>query len=94
MKTLSKLAGELKVDEETLEREAAKALLLHKLKLVESEIASILSKYNASSYEELLRKVENGEVEEHPAWEDLIVLENLMDFKKKILRLMEELRLD
>jgi len=37
-------------------REAAKALLLHKLKLVESEIASVLSKYNASSREELLGK--------------------------------------
>ncbi len=94
MKTLSKLASKLKVDEETLEREAAKALLLHKLKLVESEIASILSKYNASSYEELLRKVESGEVEEHPAWEDLITLENLLNFKKKILKLIEELGLD
>jgi len=94
LKTLSKLVAELKVDEETLEREAAKALLLHKLKLVESEIASILSKYNASSYEEFLRKVESGEVKEHPAWEDLIVLENLMGFKRKILKLLEELRLD
>ena len=94
MKILSKLAAELKVDEETLEREAAKALLFRKLKLVESEIVSILSKYSASSYEELLRKVESGEVKEHPAWEDLITLENLMSFKRKILRLMEELGLD
>ena len=77
-----------------MEREATKAFLLHKLKLVESEIASILSRYNASSYEEFLRKVENGEVEEHPAWEEFIVLDNLMEYKKKILRLMGELKLD
>ena len=37
----------------------------------------ILDRYDASSVIELEKKIKNGEVPEHPAWEDLILLENL-----------------
>ncbi len=37
----------------------------------------LLSRYNVSSSDELETKIEAGDIEEHPAWEDLITLENL-----------------
>ena len=37
----------------------------------------ILDRYNAASIENLEKKIKSGEVSEHPAWEDLILLENL-----------------
>ncbi|MFQ6054356.1 MAG: hypothetical protein ACE5J3_00040 [Methanosarcinales archaeon] len=37
----------------------------------------ILRRYKVSSADELENKIKNGELPEHPTWEDLIVLENL-----------------
>ena len=37
----------------------------------------ILARYGALSLEDLESRIANGQVVEHPAWEDLIVAENL-----------------
>ena len=37
----------------------------------------ILARYSADSYTDLESKIAQGIVAEHPAWEDLIVIENL-----------------
>ena len=37
----------------------------------------ILDRYNVASAVELENRIKNGEIDEHPAWEDLILLENL-----------------
>ena len=49
-----------------------------------AEVNEIKTKYNVKTAAELEKKVEKGTVEEHPAWEDLIVLENLEEEIKKI----------
>ncbi len=50
-------------------RDRKKDILLEKMKL--------LSRYGTATKEALEKKIENGEVVEHPAWEDLILVENL-----------------
>lgn len=93
MRPLERLASVLNERPDELEREAAKALLLKKLKELDSDIASILVKYKASSAEELLEMIKSSKVKEHPAWEELIVLENLLEAKKRLLKLLEELEI-
>jgi len=51
---------------------------------VEADIAEILAKYGVRSAEELDEYIRRGRVAEHPAWEDLIVLERLLEEKKKL----------
>jgi len=58
--------------------------LRRRLTLVEADIAEILAKYGVQSIEELEERIRRGEVGEHPAWEDLIALERLLEEKKKL----------
>jgi len=37
----------------------------------------MLARYGVTSAEELEKKIKSGEVAEHPAWEDLILFENI-----------------
>ena len=80
----------LGISPEKLEREAIEIWLKRRLALVEAEIAKILTKYGVRSVEGLEERIRKGEVTEHPAWEDLIMLERLLDEKR---RLSEALRL-
>jgi len=43
----------------------------------------ILKRYNVNSAKELEEKIRKGEINEHPAWEDLIMLENLEEMIKE-----------
>jgi len=47
------------------------------------ERLEILRRYGVSSAKELERKIRRGEINEHPAWEDLITLENLEETIKE-----------
>ena len=51
----------------------------------------ILSRYQVTSKEGLQQKIEAGEIEDHPAWEDLILVENLDADLKKINGYLEHL---
>jgi hypothetical protein len=48
------------------------------------ERLEILKRYNVNSAEELEDRIRKGEINEHPAWEDLITLENLEEMIKEI----------
>jgi len=78
------VARRLGISPERLEREAVEVWLRRKLALVEAEIAEILAKYNVRSAEELEKYIRRGKVAEHPAWEDLITLERLLEEKRKL----------
>ncbi len=84
------VARRLGIPPERLEREAVEVWLRRRLALVEAEIAEILAKYGVRNAEELEECIRRGMVAEHPAWEDLITLERLLEEKKK---LSEALRL-
>jgi len=78
------VARRLGISPEKLEREAVEVWLRRKLALVEAEIAEILTKYGVRSVEELEEYIRRGKVAEHPAWEDLITLERLLEEKRKL----------
>ncbi|MEW6087462.1 MAG: hypothetical protein AB1498_04095 [bacterium] len=53
------------------------AFLREKKRSIMLDILNIASRYDAVSSKDLEKKIENGNIPEHPAWEDLIQLENL-----------------
>jgi len=58
--------------------------LNEKKKKYMEERLEIFKRYNVNSAKELEEKIRKGEVNEHPAWEDLITLENLEEMIKEI----------
>lgn len=51
-----------------------------------------MGRYNVNTLNELEEKIKKGEIAEHPAWEDLIVLENLEDLIARITEDMETIQ--
>lgn len=56
------------------------------------EKTEIMGRYNVNTLNELEEKIKKGEIAEHPAWEDLIVLENLEDLIARITEDMETIQ--
>jgi len=52
----------------------------------------LLSRYEVFSLKEVKKNIETGDTEEHPAWEDLITLENLNETLSHIDEYQEELQ--
>ena len=78
---LSKVLG---VPPKELVRKGLEELLEAQLRAGFAEIAEIKTRYEVKSVAELEKKIKKGTIDEHPAWEDLIVLENLVERAKKI----------
>jgi len=76
-KLLEAISRYVDLDQETLIRRGVEALLQEKRRAILIERLQPLARYGVDSAVELERKIRDGEVEEHPAWEDLITLENL-----------------
>ncbi len=91
MSLTAEVAKKLGVRLEALERDAIKLWLQHRLMAVEAEIVSILSRYGVKSLDELEAKVKSGNVPEHPAWEDLITIENLEEERRRIIEVLREI---
>ena len=53
------------------------ALLREKRRKIMIDKLDILVRYDVASADELETKIRAGKIPEHPAWEDLILLENL-----------------
>jgi len=73
----AELARALGLGEGELLKEALRSLLLDKRREVMQAKLEILSRYGATSPDDLETKIADGDVAEHPTWEDLIVTENL-----------------
>jgi len=65
------------IDKDLLITRGIQSLLREKKRNVLLEKLKILSRYGSTSKEELERKIKDGSIGEHPAWEDLILVENL-----------------
>lgn len=81
---LNQISHDMNLDQETLLSQGVRSFLKDRRKMMLLERLDLLSRNRATSKEELQRKIEDGEVEEHPTWEDLIVIENLDAELKKI----------
>jgi len=92
---IEKIAKKLDIDPEKLMYDSLLRWFEEEIAEIKAEIAEIMIKYNIRSIEELEKKIEKKELPEHPTWEDLITLENLMKERKKLeegLRIVKESR--
>jgi len=71
---LSKVLG---VPPEELVRKGIEEFLESHLRICYAEINEIRTRYGVKTAAGLEKKIQKGAIGEHPAWEDLIVLENL-----------------
>lgn len=81
---IEEVAKKLKIDPEKLLRESLLKWFEDELAKTNAEIAELLIKYKVNSLSELEVKIKKGQVPEHPAWEDLIILEELIETKKRL----------
>ena len=81
---IEEISQYIALDKNSLLDKGIESLLREKKRGVMLDRLEILSRYKVSSAEELERKIREGEIEEHPAWEDLIILENLDSALEKI----------
>jgi len=75
--TASQIASALELSEDELSRQALISFLREQKRDALQLHLDILARYGAQSLEDLETKITRGTVVEHPAWEDLIVAENL-----------------
>lgn len=74
---IKKVAEDAGLSVEELKVSGLLSFLREKKKKIMLERLDILSRYKVGSAEDLEKKIKSGEIEEHPAWEDVILLENL-----------------
>jgi hypothetical protein len=86
---LSKVFG---VPPEELVRKGIEEFLEAQLRVCFGEIHEIEARYEVKSGAELEKMIRKGIVAEHPAWEDLIILENLEERAKKIRKELKALK--
>ena len=86
---ISKVLG---VPPKELVRKGLEELLEAQLRSGYAEINEIKTRYGVKATTELQSKIEKGSIAEHPAWEDLIVLENLEERSKKLRKELVNLR--
>ena len=88
---LNKLSKELEIPERKILDESINIFLERELRDASAEILKIKNQFNVSKPEELKRKIEDGKLEEHPAWEQLIYWENLEKRIKVVNNWMQKL---
>jgi hypothetical protein len=74
---IKKIADNTGVSVDELTASGLLALLREKRRKVMMDRLGVLDRYNLTSREEFEGKIKHGDIPEHPAWEDLIFLENL-----------------
>lgn len=74
---ITEIAASLGLTEDELFHQALLSFLREKKRQVLQLKLEILARYGADSIADLESKIAQGAVVEHPAWEDLIVAENL-----------------
>ena len=74
---IRKVAEDTGISVEELKVSSLLAFLRDKKKKIMLERLYIFARYSVNSSDNLEIKIKNGEIAEHPAWEDLILLENL-----------------
>jgi len=86
---IKKIADDTGIKIDDLTTLALLSLLREKRRRMIMEKMEILRRYNGMDLSKFENKIKTGEIAEHPAWEDLITLENLED---AIARLDEDIK--
>ncbi|MBS3789149.1 hypothetical protein KGY79_13265 [Candidatus Bipolaricaulota bacterium] len=74
---IKEISQYLNIDQDSLIEKGVESLLTERKRELMVDRYELLSRYNVSNLDELEKKIESGDVKEHPTWEDLITLENL-----------------
>lgn len=74
---IKKIADDTGISIDELTTSGLSAFLREKRRKIMMDRLEVLNRYNVASGEEIENGIKNGEIPEHPAWEDLILLENL-----------------
>ncbi len=74
---IDEIAGKEGMRREELLSFSLIAYFTEKKRLCMEDRLEILKRYGVKSVKELEEKIKRGDVKEHPAWEDLITVENL-----------------
>jgi len=90
---VERVAKALGVPPDELVKKGVKEFLEAQLRACYAEVRELEVRYGVGSARELEEKIRGGVVEEHPAWEDLIVLENLEERAERIRRELETVEL-
>ncbi len=77
IKTVKKLSKKYSMTPEEFIEYGSILALKDKRKNLQIERLEILARYKTGTVEELRKKIKNGIVPEHPAWEDLIEIKNI-----------------
>ncbi|NIM17552.1 MAG: hypothetical protein GTO45_36525 [Candidatus Aminicenantes bacterium] len=76
-KIMRKIASDTGISIEELTTAGIIALLRERRRKIMLERLDILDRYNITSSVQLENNIKEGDIAEHPTWEDLILLENL-----------------
>jgi hypothetical protein len=81
---MSRIADDTGISIEELTTSGIIAFLREKRRKIMLERLDILARYNINDKEQLENKIKEGDLAEHPTWEDLILLENLEEAINRI----------
>ncbi len=81
---IEEISRYMNIDREALVIKCIRSFLMERKKGILLERLSILLRYHVVSKEELEHGIVAGDINEHPAWEDLILVENLESEAEKI----------
>ena len=81
---LEKMAKKMNIPLHDLLKKGAEAILKGKKREYLNERLEILLRYEAITAEELRKKIKEGVIPEHPAWEDFIEVKNIEREVKEI----------
>ncbi|HID53957.1 MAG TPA: hypothetical protein EYP41_18210 [Anaerolineae bacterium] len=82
----------LKMTKDDLFRQALASFLTEQKREILQRRLNILTRYAVTSIADLEDRIAQGEVAEHPAWEDLIVAENLAAHLEELDAYLKNLR--
>ena len=90
--SVEEMARELGSTPDELIHESIRTFLEEKIRFSRAEQLEILRRYEVQSAKELEAKIKDGTIPEHPAWEDLINLENSLAYQKRLKELLRTLK--
>jgi len=82
--TIEKFSKKYSMSSEEFIKLGSELVMKEKKKNLQIERLEILSRYESLTVEDLEKKIRDGAVAEHPAWEDLIEIKNIETEIKEI----------
>jgi len=76
---LQQFARALALSPDELVQRSLRAFIESEVRLAEKDIADIRERYHVFVPQELREKIESGKIPSHPAWEDMIEWETLLN---------------